>query len=83
MNITAEVSLYPLEENYGEKIMEFLHGLHTNHGISVETSAMSTLLTGDYETIMKMLNEGMQNFFENHKAVCILKISNGCMVNEL
>jgi uncharacterized protein YqgV (UPF0045/DUF77 family) len=82
MNISAEISLYPLQEQYGEKILEFLEKIQADNRISIETNAMSTLLTGDYDTIMEILTQQLRQFFEDHKAVFIVKISNGCIIDE-
>ena len=82
MNITAEISLYPLQDQYGEKILEFLEKMQADDQISIETNAMSTLFTGEYDIIMKILTLELKQFFEDNKAVCILKVSNGCLINE-
>ena len=82
MNITAEISLYPFSESYDTEILEFLEKISSGKGIAVETTAMSTLLTGNYETIMNLVRDELKFFFRNHKAVCMMKISNGCLVDE-
>ena len=82
MNITAEISLYPLQEQYGDKILEFLEKIQSDNRISIETNAMSTLFTGEYDIIMNILTLELKQFFEDYKAVCIVKISNGCIIDE-
>jgi len=82
MIVTVEMSLYPLQEAYGEKIMHFLEKIQSVTGINMQTNSMSTLITGDYDTIMQMLQEEIRSVFHDQKAVFIIKISNGCLVDE-
>ena len=42
---------------------------------------MSTLITGNYDAIMSLLTTEMKLFLKEHKAVFILKVSNGCLVD--
>ena len=81
MNITAELSLYPLQVNYDEEILGFLEKIQAIEGIAVEINAMSTLITGNYDAIMSLLTTEMNLFLKDHKAVFILKVSNGCLVD--
>ena len=80
MIITAELSLYPLKVNYEEEILGFLEKIKAIEGVTVEINAMSTLITGDYDAIMRLLMTEMKLFLKEHKAVFILKVSNGCLV---
>jgi len=82
MIVMAELSLYPLHEGYGAEILQFIEKIQSVSGISVETNAMSTLITGEYDEIMRLLNKEIKAVFSALKAVIILKISNGCLVNE-
>jgi len=82
MIITAELSLYPLHETYGKEILQFIEKFQTVSGIAVEINAMSTLITGDYDKIMELLKKEIKPVFKAMKSVMIIKISNGCLVNE-
>lgn len=82
MIVTVEISLYPLQETYGEKIMHFLEKIQSVSGINVQTNSMSTIITGDYDIIMQMLQDEIRPVFHDLKAVLIIKISNGCLVDE-
>jgi len=81
MKITAEISLYPIHERYNKDIFQFIEQLHANENILTETNVMSTILTGEYDEILTLLNYELKAVFTNQKAVCILKLSNGCLVN--
>jgi uncharacterized protein YqgV (UPF0045/DUF77 family) len=82
MNITVELSLYPLHHKYEKQIYHFIDKITAGKNITSETTAMSTLLTGDYDAIMSLISGELKAVFENQKAVCILKMSNGCIFNE-
>jgi uncharacterized protein YqgV (UPF0045/DUF77 family) len=82
MKISAEISLYPLQKTYDQQILKFIEKITANKDITTETSAMSTLLTGDYDEIMTLISDELKGVFKYRKAVCILKISNGCIVDE-
>ena len=80
MFITAEISLYPLCDNYGKYINEFLHCLRRHEDIEVQTTIMSTTLSGSYENIMDVLYKEIKPVFEKHNAVFTIKIANACGV---
>lgn len=82
MIIKAEISLYPLREEYGKEIIQYIDQIQTHPGLSVETNSMSTLISGEYDEIMSLFNEEIRRVFTALKAVIILKISNGCLVNK-
>ncbi len=80
MQITAEISLYPLQDEYGKEILEFLEEFNKAESIEISTNAMSTLLTGEYDAVMHLITEKLKPVFDSHKAVFLLKLSNGCRV---
>jgi uncharacterized protein YqgV (UPF0045/DUF77 family) len=82
MIIIAELSLYPLREKYGEEILRFVEKIRSATGISVETNAMSTLITGEYDDLMNLLQKEIKPVFNALKAVIVIKISNSCLIDE-
>ncbi len=80
MTISVEISLYPLKEEYGALVNNFLEELQQNKALQIETSAMSTLILGDFEAVMPAISAASKKVFETEKAVFVLKISNGCVV---
>jgi uncharacterized protein YqgV (UPF0045/DUF77 family) len=78
MFITAEISLYPLCKGYGKYIIEFLHRLKQYENIEIQTTIMSTTLSGTYEDIMDVLTKEIKPAFEKHDAVFTIKIANAC-----
>ena len=64
MRITAEISLYPLRENFVEEIKAFIRGLRERPGLEVITNQMSTQLRGDFEAVTGAVQDGMRHCME-------------------
>ncbi len=74
MKTTAEISLYPLHENYEEVIIEYILKLRQYDGLRVETNGMSTQVFGEYDTVMAALTAESKTVFESGKAVLLIKL---------
>ena len=74
MKATAEISLYPLHENYEEVIIEYILKLREYQGLRVETNGMSTQIFGEYDTLMAALTTENKAVFESGKAVLMIKL---------
>jgi len=82
MEITVEISYYPLMEHYQTPVDNFIHELAENRNIKVESGIMSSLVTGLYEEVMSLLKQKLKPFMEKYPSVFTLKISNACKVCE-
>lgn len=61
MQLSVEISMYPLQEGYKEKIKDFLNELNQNAGsVEIRSSNMSTRLFGEYTAVTDLLNETMR-----------------------
>ncbi|MCP4122958.1 MAG: hypothetical protein GY751_14500 [Bacteroidetes bacterium] len=77
MKATVDISLYPLNDTYRDIIVGFVLSLRKRTGISVETDSMSTQIVGDYDELMKILQEEMKAILEQTAAVFIIKLARG------
>lgn len=78
MKLVAEISMYPLKEQYIEPIQEFIDRLNTYERITVTTSATSTIVSGDYLPTMQLLAKEMQRSHEIvGQAIFVCKFLNG------
>jgi uncharacterized protein YqgV (UPF0045/DUF77 family) len=78
MKLVAEISMYPLKEQYIEPIQEFIDRLNTYESIKVVTTATSTTVSGDYLATMQLLAEEMQLSHERvGQAIFVCKFLNG------
>lgn len=60
MILTAELSLYPLNEKYVEAIDGFIAALAKREGLVLTTNAMSTQLQGDYDGVINAVREALR-----------------------
>jgi uncharacterized protein YqgV (UPF0045/DUF77 family) len=78
MKIVAEISMYPLKEQYIQPIQEFIDRLNTYKNIKVITTATSTTVCGEYLPTMQMLSEEMQRSHEKiGQSIFVCKFLNG------
>lgn len=60
MQVTAELSLYPLRDDYLPVIQSFIDSLQGRAGIRVITNAMSTQLTGEANAVFGLVREALE-----------------------
>jgi uncharacterized protein YqgV (UPF0045/DUF77 family) len=72
MNITAELSLYPLTENYIPCIKEYIAQLHNVKGIEVRTHALSTEVFGEFSQVMAAIQAATLAAFEQDPAAVLV-----------
>jgi len=80
MELTVEISLYPLHDGYENSVLNFIKELKKHSTITVETNGLSTQIFGDYDLIMtKILSEEIKKVLENERAVVIMKLGKGLL----
>lgn len=57
MKLTAELSLYPVQEDYTPIIQSFIDALRTQADLQVVGNAMSTQICGDYDKVFAAISE--------------------------
>ncbi len=77
MQVSVEISLYPLNDSYEEVIVKFIASLNQYPDLEVKTNGMSTQIFGKMEKIMPVLQKEMINIYETQQAVLILKMGKG------
>ena len=78
MEISVEISYYALQNDYNTPVLEFLGKIDRQPGISIEPGMMSTLITGEYNTVMTLLVQTLEPLMEKYPSVFTLKIANAC-----
>ena len=77
MNVSIEITLMPLNNNYKEVIKNFIMSLRNNE-FKVFENPLSTQIYGDYDKIMNLLNSKIKSVFSENNGIMInLKIVNG------
>ena len=75
MKAAAELSLYPLADDYLTPIRDVIERLNAIDELDVTTNAMSTQVSGDYDVLMAALTREVRTSFERHgKCVFVMKL---------
>ena len=56
MRITAEMSLYPLHENFVADIRDFIDELNAQPGLEIVTNQLSTQVRGEFADVTGAIN---------------------------
>lgn len=76
MNISVDISYYPLHDEFIPPIKSFIERLNKNKKLIAKTNGMSTQVFGEFEEVMKTLTNEIKASFEVPHSVFILKIVN-------
>jgi uncharacterized protein YqgV (UPF0045/DUF77 family) len=79
MKATIEISMYPLSDDYIERVLDFLKILNQYENITVETNGLSTQVFGEYEELMEILKMEMFKVLIAQNAIFVLKIGKGIL----
>lgn len=59
MQVTAELSLYPLSTDYERPIIAFIKILKTNRTLKIYTHSMSTYVKGESTAVFRAINDAL------------------------
>lgn len=77
MKASVEISMYPLQRDYKEPILDFIARLNAYPDLTVRTNTMSTQVFGPYATLMEALTREMKVSFEKDPTVImVMKVIN-------
>ena len=77
MNISVELTLLPLNDDFKTPIKNFIKKLRTL-GFKVLENPMSTQIYGEYDALMSVLQQAIKESFENEPSVVLnMKIIKG------
>jgi outer membrane receptor protein involved in Fe transport/uncharacterized protein YqgV (UPF0045/DUF77 family) len=78
MQLTAELSLYPLTECYIEVVQTFINDLERHTGLVIRKNAMSTQISGPSHAVMEAVHQALQTSYESAgKQVLVAKFIPG------
>jgi len=82
MNLSIEISMYPLQDGYKPKIKDFLNDLNDRANeigdIEIRSSNMSTRVFGEYGAVTQILDLAMQRSMNLYgKIVFVVKYLEG------
>ncbi len=77
MQVSIDISLYPLDENFIPPIKDFIDRLSRHEQLEVECNRMSTQVRGAFDVVMPLLSEEIRTSFDAiPKAIFAIKILN-------
>ena len=77
MKASIEISMYPLDEDYGNQILGFIKSLNKHPELEVRTNSMSTQIFGEYDILMDLMKNEIKTVFSTTKTtIMVLKIVN-------
>ena len=65
MRITAEISLYPLQEEFLPTIQSFVRTIQGSPGLQVTVNQMSTQLSGELRDVSRALEQALEESFRD------------------
>lgn len=79
MKLSVEISMYPLQEAYKQKIKAFLDDINQQaNNVEIKSSNMSTRLFGEYNAVTNLLNAAMLKSMQTYgKIVFVAKYLEG------
>ena len=78
MQVSIDISLYPLNKKFIPLIDDFISDLKKYDNIEVRTNSMSTQLFGEFDDLMSILKIEIEKTFKKEiNSVLNLKIVNG------
>lgn len=69
MQVSVEISKYPLFEDFIPAVDDFIARLNQIEGITVLTNTMSTQVFGDYDLVTATINQAMKESFARYGKV--------------
>jgi uncharacterized protein YqgV (UPF0045/DUF77 family) len=83
MALTAQVSLYPLRQPHLSAAIHQALDVFRGHGLEVVPGSMSSLITGEDESVFAALKEAFQAVSQHGDVVMVVTLSNACPVPEV
>ena len=78
MQLSVEISKYPLHQDYIPFIKGFIDRLNEHQGLKVITNTMSTQVFGEYDLVMSVLSQEIKHSYQEFgKAIFVCKFING------
>jgi uncharacterized protein YqgV (UPF0045/DUF77 family) len=78
MDVSVEVSMYPLKDEYIPAIQSFIDRVNTYPELHVLTNTMSTQLFGEFDFLMDVMRDEMRRSYEKFgRAIFVCKFIQG------
>jgi uncharacterized protein YqgV (UPF0045/DUF77 family) len=78
VNVSAQVSLYPLRQERLSPALEVLRRALEREGLAAQVGPMSTLVTGEAGRVFAALQVGFEQAAAGGSVVMVVTVSNAC-----
>lgn len=78
MQVSVELSLYPLSNDFEQIILDFIEKLKDS-SLEVQTNGMSTQVFGEMDMIMEKIGKAMKEVYAENKAILVMKMGKGTL----
>lgn len=82
VKLTAELSLYPLNENFVPFIREFINKLKSYNELTVQSNNVSTQISGYYDDVIRIIGVEMKRVMLEQRSVLVVKYLLGDKLND-
>lgn len=83
MQVSLDISMYPLDRDYEPPILDFIARLQVHEQLTVRPNVLSTQVFGDYDVLMDILTHEIRtSFAQGLPTVMTLKLVNLDRANE-
>ena len=72
MEISVEISMYPLNDTYIPPIEQFISNLRRHNDLRIVTNSMSTQIVGPYERVMLVVQAEMKKAFGDSEDAIVM-----------
>ncbi|MCF8278155.1 MAG: hypothetical protein K9J17_15620 [Flavobacteriales bacterium] len=72
MQVTLEITMYPLTDGYKEAVKDFLRRLNKFEHVEVITNGVSTQVFGEYDEVMTAYSEALKPSMESGIAIAVV-----------
>jgi uncharacterized protein YqgV (UPF0045/DUF77 family) len=79
MNLSVEISFYPLTEGYEEVIIAFIKNMQKETRIEVVVNGMSTQLFGEDTILMPLLHQEIVKSLSDQRGIFVMKVGKGTL----
>lgn len=76
MNISVDISYYPLHDEFIPPILDFIRRLKEHPSLLVRTNGLSTQVFGEFDLVLDAVKSEIRKSFELPHSVFVLKIVN-------
>ncbi|MBO1923555.1 YkoF family thiamine/hydroxymethylpyrimidine-binding protein [Thiomicrorhabdus sp. 6S3-12] len=75
MKISVDISMYPLNEDYCQPIIDFIEALDKIDSVSIQRNSMSTQIYGQYADVMSAMNSEVEQVLQKlPETVFVIKL---------